>query len=41
MVNDLCTRWSCPPSVILAEDAIYIGRMLQLIELGKPEEDGS
>jgi hypothetical protein len=36
----LCRRWSCPPSVALAEDARYL-RMYSVLALGRPgEEEG-
>ncbi len=42
MIDGLCKHWGCPPSVVLKEDASYVGRMMELIALGKPEEpDGS
>lgn len=31
MVDALCQRWGCLPSQVLAEDADYVLRMLQLV----------
>ena len=41
LVDGLCQRWGQPPSVILAEDAHYVLRMLAVLAEAKPPEDSS
>ena len=36
LVDGLCRRWSCPPSVVLAED-VSAYRMVQIVAMGTPE----
>jgi len=38
LVDGLCQRWGVPPSVILAEDAGYVLRMLAILAEAKPPE---
>lgn len=33
-IDALCQRWSCPPSVVLAEDTAYVLQMMELLRLG-------
>lgn len=41
MIDGLCQRYSCPPSVILQEDADYVLGLVQLVEMGRvKEKDG-
>lgn len=37
MIDGLCQRWSCPPSVVLAEDASAY-QMVKIIAMGRREE---
>ena len=37
MVLSLCDRWSCPPSVIYAEPAERLLRLLSIERLGTPQ----
>jgi len=39
MIDNLCQRYSCPPSVILRED-VGILKMLHIVSEGKVEDDG-
>jgi len=38
LVDGLCQRWGTVPSVVLAEDAHYVLRMLNILAEAKPPE---
>ena len=39
VVDDLCTKWGQPRSVILQEDAVATTRMQALVDAAKPEPE--